>query len=136
MGRTRDVFTIRCWQTGTSLAFAMLAAPFGFFPIILALTASIFISAPIAYLYMSRALAIEFPTLLSRLWKPFVSAGIFAGTASVIYFKAFQPYGIIGLSAALVVAYAVFCVCFYCWSGEEIKLRIATLFTHLRRRHA
>jgi O-antigen/teichoic acid export membrane protein len=121
LGRTQDVFKIRCWQTGIGLILLVATAPFGFLAMILGQVVAPFLATPVMYLYVSRALHLDLKSYSLALWRPIALATAFAATAAIVQITVTHRFGLLGLIIALTICYICYCVSFYFFATLELR---------------
>jgi PST family polysaccharide transporter len=131
IGNTKQAFRLRCWQTGVSLVLCLAAASFGIDALVAAQVLSLYVTAPIMFVYISRAVDLKLATFLRQQFKPYFFGLLFiaAAYASDRYF--FEPQNILGLLVTLSCSYACYCVVFCLFAKDTLRKRTMAL---LRRR--
>lgn len=128
LGKTRDLLSLRFWQTGINLSIMLAAAPFGFGQIIFAQVVGLFLTAPIMFIYVSRAAKLNFTDLLSTLWKPYVFGLAFAILAYLFEAYVLGGLGLIGLIGALTISYCLFFASFLYFATPELSAKTIGIF--------
>jgi len=131
IARTRQAFRLRCWQTGVSLVLCLAAASFGMDALVAAQVLSLYVTAPIMFVYISRAVDLKPTTFLRRQFKPYFFSLLFIAGAYALDRYFFEPQNLPGLLVALSCSYACYCVAFSLFAGDTLRKRAITLFQRL-----
>ena len=131
IARTRQAFRLRCWQTGVSLVLCLAAANFGMDALVAAQVLSLYVTAPIMFVYISRAVDLKPTTFLRQQFKPYFFSLLFIAGAYGLDRYFFEPQNLPGLLVALSCSYACYCVAFSLFAGDTLRKRAITLFQRL-----
>jgi O-antigen/teichoic acid export membrane protein len=121
LGRTKEVFALRCWQTGLSYGCMLIAAPFGIQAIVAAQVVGLFLTAPIMFVYISAAIDLPLASFLKHLWKPNVFGGAFVAVVVASERSIGHDYGIVGLLGALSLSYLLYCAAFCMFGSLQLR---------------
>jgi teichuronic acid exporter len=131
IARTRQAFRLRCWQTGVSLVLCLAAANFGMDALVAAQVLSLYVTGPITFVYISRAVDLKLATLLRQQFKPYFFSLLFIAGAYAFDRYFFEPESLVGLLAALSCSYACYCVAFCLFARDTLRKRTTALFRRM-----
>jgi teichuronic acid exporter len=129
IGNTKQAFRLRCWQTGVSLVLCLAAASFGMDALVAAQVLSLYMTAPIMFVYMSRAVDLKLAAFLRQQFKPYFFSLLFIAVAYASDRYFFEPQNVLGLLVTLSCCYICYCVAFCSFAKDSLRKRTAALFT-------
>ncbi|MGY4234699.1 O-antigen/teichoic acid export membrane protein [Bradyrhizobium sp. USDA 4449] len=127
IANTRQAFQLRCWQTGVSLALCLASASFGMDALVAAQVLSLYATAPIMFVYISRAVDLNLATFLRRQLKPYFFSIVFITAAYGFDRYFFAPQNLPGLLVTLTIAYIGYCIAFYFFAAAPLRQRVYNL---------
>lgn len=127
LGKTKEVFALRCWQTGLSFCCMLSGGFFGAESIVAGQVVALFLTTPIFFRYISSAAVITLNDFLAHVWKPNVCALAFVSVAKILDSFVGASFGISGLVAALAVGYFGYGVLFYLFASKQLRSEFLAL---------
>jgi O-antigen/teichoic acid export membrane protein len=134
LGQTRSVFKVRCAQTGASLICLLITAMFGFEYIVSGRVVALFAATPVMFFYLARATELKFLQLVNVVWRPFLCSLAFVALAEICYRTIMSRFEIIGLIAALAIAYGFYCAAFFICATFDLRTAATGMVGQLMRR--
>jgi teichuronic acid exporter len=128
IGNTKQAFGLRCWQTGVSLVLCLAAASFGMHALVAAQVVSLYVTAPIMFVYISRAVDLKLATFLRQQFKPYFFSLVFIAVAYTSDQYFFEPQNLFGLLVALSCSYICYCIAFCLFAKDTLRRRTMALF--------
>jgi PST family polysaccharide transporter len=121
IGRTIDLFKVRCWQTGLTLLCTIPTALLGFSWLVFAQVAALYLVVPFAVSYISRSINLRFTTLLGVIWKPACCCVAFIALTEIVQLSLANHLGIVGLFVALGLSACIYAAIFLLFASAELR---------------
>jgi hypothetical protein len=106
----------------------LAAASFGMHALVAAQVVSLYVTAPIMFVYISRAVDLKLAAFLRQQFKPYFFSLVFIAVAYTSDQYFFEPQNLFGLLVALSCSYICYCVAFCLFAKDTLRRRTMALF--------
>jgi O-antigen/teichoic acid export membrane protein len=134
LGKTSSVFKVRCAQTAAGLVCLLITAMLGFEYIVYGRVVALFAATPVMFFYVAQATELKFLQLINVVWRPFLCSLAFVALTETIFLTTMSRFDIVGLIAAMALAYGFYCATFFVFATPDLRTAAAGMVGQFTRR--